>query len=117
MLGGAKRMLGCSSRTCNEAVSGDMGLDTLQGRRDRKKLKLWYKLAAMPGKRYPKKLFNQEWTFKPRRGRQRKCWSRVVNDLFSTLGLDKVEWLQSGECSLKVFLSGTVSRRGSLKRG
>ena len=108
MLGGAKRMLGCSSRTCNEAVRGDMGLDTLQGRRDRNKLKLWYKLAAMPGNRYPKKLFNQEWTFKPRRGRQRKCWSRVVNDLFSALGLDKAEWLQdiqTGECSVKGFLS------------
>ena len=105
MLGGAKRILGCSSRTCNEAVRGDMGLDTLQGRRDRNKLKLWYKLAAMPGNRYPKKHFNQEWTFKPRRGRQRKCWSRVVNDLFSALGLDKAEWLQSGECSVKGFLS------------
>ena len=44
--GGANCMLGCSSRMCNEAVRGDMGLDTLQGRRDRNKLKL----AAMPGK-------------------------------------------------------------------
>ena len=26
MLGGAKRILGCSSKTCNEAVRGDMGL-------------------------------------------------------------------------------------------
>ena len=34
MIGGAKRILGCSSRTCNEAVRGDMGLDSLQGRRD-----------------------------------------------------------------------------------
>ena len=25
MIGGAKRTLGCSSRTCNEAVRGDMG--------------------------------------------------------------------------------------------
>ena len=58
MLGGAKRILGCSSRTCNEAVRADMGLDTLQWRRDGNKLKLWYKLAAMPGNRYPKKLFN-----------------------------------------------------------
>ena len=33
ILGGAKRILGCSSKTCNEAVRGDMGLDTLQGRR------------------------------------------------------------------------------------
>ena len=40
MLGGAKRIIGCSSRTCNEAVRGDMGLDTLQGRRDRNTLKL-----------------------------------------------------------------------------
>ena len=58
MLGGAKRILGCSSRMCNEAVRGDMGLDTLQGHRDRNKLKLWYKLAAMPGNRYiPKEAF------------------------------------------------------------
>ena len=38
MLGGAKRILGCSSKTCNEAVSGDMGLDTLQGHRDKANL-------------------------------------------------------------------------------
>ena len=62
----------------------------------------------MPGNRYPKKLFDQQWTFKPCRGRQRKCWSRVVNDLFSALGHDKADWLQdiqSGGCSVKGFLS------------
>ena len=48
MIGGAKRILGCSSRTCNEAVRGDMGLDSLQGRRDKAKLKRWYKVATMP---------------------------------------------------------------------
>ena len=42
MTGGrAKRILGCSSRTCNETVRGDMGLDSLQGRRDKAKLKWW----------------------------------------------------------------------------
>ena len=41
MIGGAKSTLGCSSRTCNEAVRGDMGLDSLQGRRDKAKLKWW----------------------------------------------------------------------------
>ena len=48
ILDGAKRILGCSSKTCNEAVRGDMGLDTLQSRRDRAKLKWWYKLASLP---------------------------------------------------------------------
>ena len=31
MLGGAKRVLGCSSKTSNEAIWGDMGLEFLQG--------------------------------------------------------------------------------------
>ena len=30
MIGGAKRILRCSLRTCNEAVRGDMGLDSLE---------------------------------------------------------------------------------------
>ena len=74
-----KRILGCSSKTCNEVVRGDMGLDTMQSRRDRAKLKWWYKLAAtLPGV-----LFNQEWNIKPRRGRQKKCedgrWMMFLN--------------------------------------
>ena len=37
MLGGAKRTLGSTSKTCNEAVRGCMGQETLQGRRDQSK--------------------------------------------------------------------------------
>ena len=39
-------------KTCNEAVRGDMGLDTLQSRRDRANLKWWYKPATLPEDRY-----------------------------------------------------------------
>ena len=39
ILGDAKKILGCSSRMCNEAVRGDMGIDTLRSRRDKAKLK------------------------------------------------------------------------------
>ena len=35
-----------------KAVRGDMGLDSLQGRRDTAKLKWWYKVATMPEHRY-----------------------------------------------------------------
>ena len=48
ILGGAKKILGCSSKTCNEAVWGDMGLETLKSRRDRAKLKWWYKVCRLP---------------------------------------------------------------------
>ena len=66
----------------------------LQRRGDRGKLKWWYKLANLPEDRYPKQLFNQKWNIKPHRGRQRKVWSRMVDDLFDlfkSLGIDKNE--------------------------
>ena len=35
----------------------------------------------MPQDRYPKQLFSsQEWNVKPRRGRQRKTWGKVIDD-------------------------------------
>ena len=77
ILDGAKRIIGCSSKTCNEAVRGDMGLDTLHIRRDRAKLKWWYKLATLPEDRYPKQLFNLKWNIKACRRWQRKVWSRL----------------------------------------
>ena len=104
MLGGAKRILGCSSKTCNEAVQGDKGL----GRRDKAKLKWWYKVAVMPDYRYPKKLFSQEWDIKLCRGKKRKSWSKVVHDIFVSLELDKEELLDEscrGKLSLKGFLA------------
>ena len=41
VLGAAKRNFGCSSRTFNEAVRGDMGLESLRGHRDKAKLNWW----------------------------------------------------------------------------
>ena len=48
ILDGTKQILGCSSKICNEAVRGDMGLDTLQSLRNRAKLKWWYNLGTLP---------------------------------------------------------------------
>ena len=92
-LGVAKEILECSSRTCKEAVRGDTGLETLKSRRDKAKLKWWYKLASMSVKMYPRRIFHQEWKLKPRRGRQRKPWNKYVGELFEVLGLHKGELL------------------------
>ena len=122
ILDGAKRILRYSSKTCNEAVRGDMGLDTLQSRRDRAKLKWWYKLATLLEDRYTtKQLFNQEWNIKPRRERQRKVWSRRVDDLFKSLDIDKNEWLEdvkhgdSSSASFMAILEERISERESRK--
>ena len=89
ILDGAKRILGYSSKTCNEAVRGDMGLDTLQSRRDRAKLKWWYKLATLHEDRTQSSCLIRSGILNHVRGGQRKVWSRMVDDLFKSLDIDK----------------------------
>ena len=106
VLGGAKRVFGCSSKTSNEAIWGDMGLEVLQGRRDKRKPSWWF--ISMPLSRYPKQLFQEGWNIKTRSGRQRKVWKRVVEDIFESLELDKGEWVENiskAETSIKEFFS------------
>ena len=64
--------------------------------------------TTLPEDRYSKRLFNQEWNIKPRRGRQRKVWSRMVDDLFKSVDIDKGEWLEDierGDSSSALFLA------------
>ena len=51
-------------------------------------------------------LLSQEWEIKPRKGRQRKTWSRTIDDTFHSLSLYKGEILDDmheGNSSLEVF--------------
>ena len=108
ILGGAKNIFACSSKTCNEAVRGDMGWDSLSTTRDRAKLKWWHNLCTMKGDRYPRQLFDQVWEVKPCRSRQRKMWGKRVDDIFEALLLDKEELLdgiKEGNSSSKSFLA------------
>ena len=68
----------------------------------------------MPEDRFPKQLFSGEWDKEPRRGKERKTWSRVIDDLFASLGLDKAEWLEDivrGKSSLASYLACTDGER------
>ena len=69
ILGGARTILGCSSRTCNEAVRGDMGLDTLRSCRNKAKLKWWYKLVSLTEDRYPRYIHTYTYVYHPVRAR------------------------------------------------
>ena len=62
----------------------------------------------MPEQRYLKQLFTQQWEIISSRGRQRKTWGKVIDDLFASLSLDKGEWLEDikkGSSSLVSFLA------------
>ena len=67
ILVGAKKILGCSSRTCR----GDMDLNTLRSCRDKAKLIL---LVSMPEDRYSKQRFSQECLVEVDRGKPGVEW-------------------------------------------
>ena len=86
---------------------GHLGIDTLQGRRDKATLR-WCFISWLLCLRigiYPKKLFSQDWNIKPHRGRQRKVWSRIINNLFVSLEFEWLKDIMDGSSSLKAFLS------------
>ena len=56
----------------------------------------------------PSSFLERNWDKKTRRGRQKKTWVRVIDDLFVSLGLDKAEWLEDierGESSFASYLA------------
>ena len=116
VLGGAEKVLGCSSKTCNEAVKGGMGLETLKSRRD--KVVVYTSQQQCLQDRYPKQLFSQEWNIKPGRGRRRKTWDKVIDDIFLSLCLDNVngwrilrEKIRSSLASLMSCVEKCISER------
>ena len=72
-----------TSESRNEAVRGDVGFESLKGRRDRCKLKWWYKVNNLDDERYPRLLhvLDSEWEVKLCRGRQRKTWRKISSEL------------------------------------
>ena len=65
-----------------------MGLESLKARRDRCKLKWWYKVNNLDDERL---LLDTEQEVKPCRGRQRKTWRKVI--LLLQLNIDSQEIL------------------------
>ena len=45
-----------------------MGLESVKGRRDKCKLKRWYKDNSLDDEKYPRLLLGSEWELKPPRG-------------------------------------------------
>ena len=72
LLGACKKILSCSSKTCNEAVWGDLAL-----RRTKSKV-VWYsKLLGKDKNSYCRQVFDKEWGKCKLRGRRRKQWKNV----------------------------------------
>ena len=81
LLGACKKTLSCSSKTCNEAVWGDLGVEPLVLRRTKSKV-VWYsKLLGEDKDSYCRQVFNKEWGECELRGRRRKQWKKCVMDI------------------------------------
>ena len=87
LLGACKKILSCSSKTCNEAVWGDLGVEPLALRRAKSKV-VWYsKLLGKDENSYCRQVFDKEWGKCKLRGRRRKQWKKCVMDIISDMRL------------------------------
>ena len=82
LLGACKKILSCSSKTCNEAVWGDLGVEPLALRRAKSKV-VWYsKLLGKDKNSYCRQVFDKEWGKCKLRGRRRKQWKKMCNGYY-----------------------------------
>ena len=82
-----KNILSCSSKTCNEVVWGDLGVEPLALRRAKSKV-VWYsKLLGKDKNSYCRQVFDKEWGKCKLRGRRRKQWKKCVMDIISDMRL------------------------------
>ena len=87
LLGACKKILSCFSKTCNEAVWGDLGVEPLALRRAKSKV-VWYsKLLGKNKNSYCRQIFDKEWGKCKLRGRRRKQWKKCVMDIISDMRL------------------------------
>ena len=87
LLGACKNILSCSSKTCNEAVWGDLGVEPLALKRTKSKV-VWYsKLLGKDKNSYCRQIFDKEWGKCKLRGRRRKQWKKCVMDIISDMRL------------------------------
>ena len=83
LLGACKKILSCSSKTCNEAVWGDLGVEPLALRRAKSEV-VW---LGKNKNSYCRQIFNKEWGKCKLRGRRRKQWKKCVMDIISDMRL------------------------------
>ena len=92
-----------------QSSKGGYGVRIFKGRRDRCKLKWWYKFNNLDAERYPRLLLDSEWEVKSRRGRQRKTWRKVISELLLQLNLDSQEIL-AGDYNVQMFLERVMKQ-------
>jgi len=86
----AKTIMQCASSTPSVAVRGDLGLETLEERREIAKLKWWFKVIKMREGRYPKLVANANWK-KVKLGADIKSWGKAVKSLVQELNVNEEE--------------------------
>jgi hypothetical protein len=81
----AKRILRCSSYTTREAMYGDLGLWTLEGRRNYKKLVFWFNVVTLDDARILK------WVYIVTKNTGKdSSWAKVIQSILEMYGLENL---------------------------
>ena len=87
LLAACKKILFCSSKTFSEAVWGDLGIEPLDLRRNKREV-VWFSRLLRKGKdSFCKNVIEKEWNKCKIPGRKRKQWKKCVLDIISDMDL------------------------------
>ena len=110
LLGACKKILSCSSKTCNEAVWVDLGVEPLAIKRAKSKVVWYFTLLGKDKNSYCRQIFDKKWGKCKLQGRRRKQWKKCVMDIISDMSFKQLrqethgQWQKCyGEASVSIY--------------
>ena len=80
-------LAGCPNTTSAHILRLEMGCRKFQSWADQRKLEYFYKLHNMPSARLPRQVWQHGWQEGRRRGGQLKMWSKVIDEVATSVGM------------------------------
>lgn len=105
-----RKILGVGSKTCNEAITGELGWMSMKSRRDVARLRFWWKLVNLKDDKLLKQVYS---VCKPVLENDRSSWFYGIRELLKELKLAHV-WTSEATGSRKdwlVLVNGCIKRR------
>jgi len=100
-----RNLLGHVGNSANESVLGDLGWVNMEDRRDKLRLKFWYKILKMNSSRIPRRIYEADnWENNPR------SWNKGTQTVLEKLGLEEFWKNQMIELTLEEW-TGLVEKK------
>ena len=112
LLAACEKILCCSSNNFSEAAWGDLGIEPLDLKRNKRKVVWFSRLLKKDKDSFYEKVFEKEWNKCKILGRKRKQWKKYVLDIISDMDLTSTSlcFKKAVSCINNAFKNFVISR-------